>query len=127
MLHRTNKRQSEGWPVQGRAGQGGGSGLTWPDLGCKRVHMPTKKKRFSLAISHDLHSILFAWGKLQNVPASSVVAAFLEQNKPTFRAIVAALEAAKHGKEKEAMKAMAVLTGSALSQLGEVMQGKKKV
>ncbi len=88
--------------------------------------MPTKKRRFSLAISHELHAILHAWGKIQNVPASSVVAAFLEQNKSTFQAIVAALEAAKQGKEKEAMKAMAVLTGSALSHLGEVMQGKKK-
>ncbi len=88
--------------------------------------MPTKKKRFSLAISHDLHSVLFAWGRLQNVPVSTVVASFLEQNKPTFKAIVAALEAAKQGKEQEAMKAMAVLTGSALSQLGEAMQGKKR-
>jgi len=70
--------------------------------------------------------VLFAWGRLQNVPVSTVVASFLEQNKPTFKAIVAALEAAKQGKEQEAMKAMAVLTGSALSQLGEAMQGKKR-
>lgn len=88
--------------------------------------MPTKKRRFSLAISHELHSLLHTWGKLQGVPASSVTAAFLEQNRPVFKAIVAAMEAAKQGKEEEALKAMAVLTGKALTQLGDAMQGRKK-
>jgi hypothetical protein len=88
--------------------------------------MPTKKRRFSLAISHDLHSLLHTWGKLQGVPASTVVAAFLEQNRPVFKAVVAALQAAKEGKEQEAMKAMAVLTGTALTQLGDAMRGRRK-
>ena len=88
--------------------------------------MPTKKRRFSLAISHELHSLLHTWGKFQGVPASTVVASFLEQNKPVFKAVVAALEAAKHGKEEEAMKAMAVLTGTALTELGDMMRGRKK-
>lgn len=87
--------------------------------------MPTKKKRFSLALSHELHSVLKAWAKASGTHASTVVAAFLEENKPIIQAMTAAIEAQKKGKEEEAIKAMAVLTGAALSHLGEVMKGKQ--
>lgn len=87
--------------------------------------MPTKKRRLSLALSHDLHIALKAWAKASGTHASTVVAAFLEENKPIIQAMTAALEAQKRGKEEEAIKAMAVLTGAALSHLGEAMKGKK--
>jgi len=88
--------------------------------------MPSTKARMMLTISHELHAVLMAWGKAQNITASTLVSSFLEQNKPIFKALTAAIQAQKQGKEKEAMKAMSVLTGSALSSLGEMMQGKKK-
>lgn len=87
--------------------------------------MPTKKKRLMLALSHDLFNVLKAWGKASGLPSSTMVASFLEENKPIFQAMTAAIEAQKRGKEAEAMKAMAVLTGAALSHLGEAMKGKK--
>lgn len=87
--------------------------------------MPSKKARMMLTLSHELYGVLVAWGKVQNVAASTLVASFLEQNKPIFQAMTVAIEAQKKGKEKEALKAMAVLTGAALSHLGEAMKGKK--
>ncbi len=87
--------------------------------------MPTKKKRFMLALSHELFAVLKAWGKASGMPASTLVASFLEENRPVFQAMAAAIEAQKKGKEVEASKAMALLTGVALSHLGEAMKGKK--
>jgi len=78
-----------------------------------------------LTVSHDLHGVLTKWGKVQNVPAATLVSSFLEENKPIFQALTAAVEAQKEGKEKEALKAMSVLTGKALADLGGMMQGKK--
>lgn len=91
----------------------------------KREHMPSKKKRFSILLSHDLHRVVQAWGQASGTHASTVVAAFLEENKPIIEAMTAAIEARKGGKEEEAIKAMAVLTGAALSHLGEAMKGKR--
>lgn len=88
--------------------------------------MPSTKSRFMLTISDELHAVLTAWGKVQGIPAATLVSSFLEENKPIFKALTAAIAAQKKGKEKEAMQAMSVLTGSALSNLGEMMQGKKK-
>lgn len=87
--------------------------------------MPSTKKRMLLTISHELHAVLMAWGKVQSVPASTLVTSFLEENKPIFKALTAAIEAQKKGKETEALKAMSVLTGKALADLGGMMQGKK--
>lgn len=87
--------------------------------------MPSTKKRMLLTISHGLHADLMAWGKVQSIPASTLVTSFLEENRPIFQALTAAVQAQKQGKEKEALKAMSVLTGKALADLGGMMQGKK--
>lgn len=78
-----------------------------------------------LAISHELHAVLKQWGKVQGLPASTLVASFLEEHRPIFKAMTEAIIAKKEGKESEAIKAMAILTGSALSNLGDAMQGKR--
>lgn len=88
--------------------------------------MPSTKARMMLTMSHELHAVLTAWGKVQRLPASTLVSAFLEENRPIFEALTAAHRAQRQGKEAEALKAMSVLTGKALSDLGGMMQGKKK-
>lgn len=87
--------------------------------------MPTRKKRLMLTVTHDLHAVLKRWGTAQGIAPATLVSSFLEENKPIFQGLAVALEAQKQGKEKEALKAMSVLTGTALSSLGEVMKGKK--
>ncbi len=87
--------------------------------------MPSKKSRMMLTISDELHAVLMAWGKVQGIHATTLVSSFLEENKPIFQALTAAIQAQKKGKETEALKAMSVLTGKALADLGGMMQGKK--
>lgn len=87
--------------------------------------MPSVKSRLMLTITDELKAVLTAWGKAQGVPAATLVTSFLEENKPIFQALTAAIQAQKKGKEAEALKAMSVLTGKALADLGGMMQGKK--
>jgi len=77
-------------------------------------------------MSHELYGILRSWGEAQSVPAATLVTSFLEQNKPIFKAMAAAIEAQKRGREEEAVRLLHEMTGGALVGLGEAMKAKKK-
>jgi hypothetical protein len=78
-----------------------------------------------LTVKPHTYEIIERWSESQKKPMARCITELLEQQTPMIQVMTQAFEAAQSGKRVEALQAMQALTGKALGQLGNVMQGKK--